>query len=210
MSHESITSEERKIRFINEHFVYEVEELLYSSLMFLSIQARQKELTEKQVYQVFMNAVLDHSLLHGRSLLDFFYHQGDKKSARASAFVPHWKTPHMTENIINLQRRVNDEIMHLGWKRLDVRDKSWKPIDVTNELLDVTDQFLSELDQKFYENSLKTLKDKTLKQRVKIPQNNEPIEYFDLFDGAVKSITQDPTRFDNPKKDQKAGEPTQT
>jgi hypothetical protein len=172
-----------KIRFINEHFAYEVEELLYSSHFFLSVKAREKELTERGVYQIFLNTALDHSLLHARSLLEFYYY-GDRKSARAIAYLPHWKSPEKSRNIQELERRVNSEIVHLGWKRLDVVTKGWNLLGVVNELLDVTDKFLSQLDQKFFEPRLKAVKGAISTKQVKT-SDGLSFKFIDLFEGVV-------------------------
>jgi hypothetical protein len=71
----TIPDEERKILYINEHFVYEVEELLFSALFFISVQARAKQLSEKRILPVFQNAAIDHALLHARNLLEFYYYE---------------------------------------------------------------------------------------------------------------------------------------
>jgi len=187
----NIQDEERKARFINEHFSYEVLELLQSSLFILSVQARKKELSERGTYQFFLNMALEHTLLHARNLLEFFYYRGDKKKyAQAPAYILDWTPPSKTVNVKELETRVNDEITHLGWKRLDVEleDKSWKPLGVIGELLDLTDQFLLGLDQKLYGNGLRTLKDEMQKLRIKYHMDEvKPVlEYYDLFDAQTR------------------------
>ncbi len=189
--------EEAKIRFINAHFAYEVEELLYSSHFFLSVKAREKELTEKGVYHILLNTALDHCLLHARSLLEFYYY-ADRKSARASAYVSDWKSPEKSKNIRELEMRVNSEITHLGWKRLEVVTKNWNLLGVVNELLDVTDKFLSQLDQKFFEPRLKAVKDAISTKRVKASENGQSFEYRDLFEAVLPIKSNSETKKSSP------------
>jgi hypothetical protein len=189
----TIPNEDTKIRYINEHFVYEVEELLFSALFFISVEARAKELSEKKLLPVFRNAAIDHALLHARNLLEFYYY-GHKEQmyARARAYVGSWKSPAKTPNVKKLEARVNDEVTHLGWKRLDVKleDKPWHLLDVINELLDTTAEFLVQLDRKFYREGLKMLESEMNKLRVKqyAHEGKQVLAYYDLFDAAMKSV----------------------
>jgi hypothetical protein len=189
----TIPDEERKIRYINEHFVYEVQELLFSALFFISVQARAKQLSEKGILRVFQNAAIDHSLLHARNLLEFYYYEHKEKIyARARAYVGSWRFPAKTPNVKKLEARVNDEVTHLGWKRLDVKleDKTWHLLDVINELLDTTAEFLVQLDRKFYREGLTMLETEMNKLRVKqyAHEGNQILEYYDLFEAAMKSV----------------------
>lgn len=189
----AVPDEERKIRFINEHFVYEVEELLFAALFFISVQARAKELSDKRILPVFQNMAIDHALLHARNLLEFYYY-GHKEQmyARARAYVGGWKSPAKTPNVKKLEARVNDEVTHLGWKRLDVKleDKTWRLLDVINELLDTTAEFLARLDRKFYREGLKMLETDMNKLRVKeyAHEGKQVLAYYDLFEAAMKSV----------------------
>jgi hypothetical protein len=189
-----IPNEEGKIRYINEHFAYEVEELLNSLYFYLSVQARAKQLSEKNVLPVFVNASLEHTLLHARNLLEFYYYPKKKYvKANAWAYISSWQPPAKTRNVKELQARVNDEVTHLGWKRLEVRpeDKSWSPLGVISELLDVTAIFLAQLDRKFYGDGLKLLEDQMRQFRVKqhTVEGKRVLEYFDLFDFTFKSVS---------------------
>jgi hypothetical protein len=189
----TVPNEERKIRYINEHFVYEVQELLFSALFFISVQVRENELSDKRVLPVFRNMAIDHALLHARNLLEFYYYGGKEEMyARAGAYVDSWKPPVKTPNVRKLEARVNDEVTHLGWKRLDVKleYKNWPLLDVINELLDTTAQFLAQLDRKYRRGGLKMLETDMNKLRVKqyTHQGKAVLAYYDLFDNAVKSV----------------------
>lgn len=98
----------------------------------------------------------------------------------------------MTPNVKKLQARVNDEVTHLGWKRLDVKleDKTWNPLGVINELLDLTAEFLAQLDRKFYRNGLRMLEIQMNQSRVKqhMVEGKPALEYYDFFDSTVKSF----------------------
>jgi len=190
----TIPDEEGKIRYINEHFAYEVEELLFSALFFISVQARAKQLSEKKILPVFLNAAVDHTLLHARNLLEFYYYKHKEEMyARAGAYVSSWQFPIKTPNVKKLEARVNDEVAHLGWKRLDVKleDKTWHLLDVINELLDTTADFLVQLDRKFYREGLTMLETDMKKLRVKqyTDEGKHVLEYYDLFDAAMKSVS---------------------
>ena len=190
----TIPDEEGKIRYINEHFVYEVEELLFSALFFISVQARAKQLSEKKILTVFQNTAVDHTLLHARNLLEFYYYKDkDEMYARARAYVSSWQFPTKTPNVKKLEARVNDEVTHLGWKRLDIKleDKTWHLLDVINELLDTTAEFLVQLDRKFYREGLTMLETEMKKLRVTqyTDVGKQVLEYYDLFDAAMKSVS---------------------
>lgn len=188
----TIPDEEGKIRYINEHLAYEVEELLYSAHFYISVQARAKQLSEKKILPVLVNLSLEHTLLHARNLLEFYYYRHEKKYAQAWAYVSGWQPPVMTPNVKKLQARVNDEVTHLGWKRLDVKleDKTWNPLGVINELLDLTAEFLAQLDRKFYRNGLRMLEIQMNQSRVKqhMVEGKPALEYYDFFDSTVKSF----------------------
>jgi hypothetical protein len=189
----TIPDEEGKIRYINEHFVYEVEELLFCALFYISVQARAKQLSEKKTLQVFLNAAVDHTLLHARNLLEFYHYKPKEAYARAGAYVSRWQFPTKTPNVKKLEARVNDEVTHLGRKRLDIKleDKTWHLLDVINELLDTTAKFLVQLDRKFYREGLTMLETKMKKLRVKqqTDEGKEVLQYYDLFDAAIKSFS---------------------
>jgi hypothetical protein len=189
----TIPDEDGKTRYINEHFVYEVEELLLSALFYISVQARTKELSEKKTLQVFLNAAVDHTLLHARNLLEFYYYKGnEEKYAQARAYVSGWQSPTKTTNVKKLEARVNDEVTHLGWKRLDIKyeDKTWRLLDVINELLDITAVFTGQLDRKFYRDGLSRLETEMKELRVKQHTDGGKLvlDYFDLFDAVLRSV----------------------
>jgi hypothetical protein len=114
---------QQKTDYLNEHFVYEAQELVSCGLFHASILKHTRAMRERMLYEVFVNISLDHTLLHARNLLEFpFYKEdGDGKYARAVSYVTDWVRPPMTPNLSLLERRVNDEITHLGWNRLNVR-----------------------------------------------------------------------------------------
>jgi hypothetical protein len=186
----TIPDEDRKIRYINEHFRYEVEELLYSALFFISVQARAKQLSDKKIFTVFQNTALDHTLLHARNLLEFYYYKDKEGYARARAYVSSWQFPIKTPNVRKLEARVYDEVTHLGWKRLDVKEKTWNPLGVINELLDTTADFLVQLDRKYYREGLTMLETEMKELRVKqyAHEGKQVLTYYDLFDAVTKSV----------------------
>ena len=80
-------------------------------------------------------------LLHGRNLLEFYYKTNKKHLyARASGYVPVWRPPTKTKSILKLHNRVNDEITHLGWKRIEVKDgeKGWPFVDIARDMCEIT------------------------------------------------------------------------
>lgn len=190
----TIPDEDGKARYVNEHFVYEVEELLFSALFYISVLARTKQLSEKKILHVFVNAAIDHTLLHARNLLEFYYYKGNEEEyARARAYVSQWRSPTKTANVKKLEARVNDEITHLGWKRLDIKleDKTWRLLGVIDELLDTTAVFLVQLDRKFYRDGLSRLEAEMKELRVKQHTDGGKLvlEYFDLFDVVFRSVS---------------------
>jgi hypothetical protein len=137
---------------------------------------------------------VDHTLLHARNLLEFYYYKHKEEMyARAGAYVSSWQFPIKTPNVKKLEARVNDEVTHLGWKRLDVKleDKTWHLLDVINELLNTTADFLVQLDRKFYREGLTMLETDMKKLRVKqyTDEGKQVLEYYDLFDAAMKSVS---------------------
>jgi hypothetical protein len=188
----AIPDAEERVRYINEHFAYEVRELLYSALFFVSVQARPNQLSE-EILPFFRNMAVEHTLLHARNLLEFYYYKGhDEKYARAEAYVRTWQSPTKTPNVIKLGARVNSEITHLGWKRLDVKkeEKTWYLLDVVNELLSVTREFLSQLDMKFYRDGLKTLETEMKQFRLErhTGEGKPVLRYFDLFYAKFRAV----------------------
>jgi hypothetical protein len=130
----------------------------------------------------------------GETPLEFYYYEHKEQMyARARAYVGSWKSPAKTPNVKILEARVNDEVTHLGWKRLDAKleDKTWHLLDVINELLDTTAEFLAQLDWKFYREGLTMLETEMNKLRVKqyAHEGKRVLAYYDLFDAAMKSVS---------------------
>jgi len=72
-----------------------------------------------------------------------------------------------------------------------LEDKTWHLLDVINELLDTTADFLVQLDRKFYREGLTMLETDMKKLRVKqhTDEGKQVLEYYDLFDAAMKSVS---------------------
>ncbi len=146
--------------FLNDHFCYEVEELIGCYAFFVSSFQHRKELEERGLYVAIQNTGIDHFMMHGRNLLEFFFYKPNNDYARASFYITGWEaTPQKTENIKELERRVNFEGVHLGWRRLLVKpdEKNWKPLLIIKDFLNTTEFFLSNVDPRYKGQRVQTL-----------------------------------------------------
>ncbi len=145
-------SEEDKVRFLNEHVCYEVEELLNCRSFFGSLVKHQASI-DGNLFVVFQNTALEHTLLHSRNLLEFFFYGAVKGHAQASDYVNGWQKIRgdWTDNLQKLEQRVNNEIAHLDWRRLNVKpeERSWNLVPLVDDLLDTAVLFFSKLDDSY-------------------------------------------------------------
>jgi hypothetical protein len=157
-------NESQRQAYLDDHFVYEARELNYCVMYMMSLQfhiGQQKNEIGRSVEGFFVNAGIEHFLLHARNLFEFYF-KDDKPHlyARARLYVPTWRTPKKTDNIRELEKRVHGEITHLGWERLDVEPggKRWLFVDLAIDLIDVTERFLQLLDVKYHSQTVRVLR----------------------------------------------------
>lgn len=134
-------------KFLNEHFCYEVE-MLYSavvSLKYYSIATSRRG----------TNISLENFLFHGRNLLEFFYYKPKNNYAKATHYIESdkWQQtrPEKTKNIIELERRISKEVVHLTFDRISGAppEKQWDWPSCFNDLLAVIKIFLNLLPNQF-------------------------------------------------------------
>jgi hypothetical protein len=176
-------SEPEKRLYLEEHFAYEVRQVIYG--MWFSLDARRHKVgVNSNLEQFLENLGLDHFLLHARNLLEFFYYGSDSLGvyARAVSFVPGWKPPAETAWIRMLEKRVQPEVSHLGWDRLRVApgDKGWNQAEITKDLLSCVEVFLEQLDQKFKSDKINVLRVE-VKHFQEILESNDPSRFLDMF-----------------------------
>ena len=108
-----MVSEEEKARFLNEHFAFEVRELIYSVWFFITSKHHEVGV-QLEVEQFLLNTSLDHFLLHARNLLEFYYWTGKpSKYANAKEYIPDWRTK-ISPAIRKLDKWVYPEVTHLA------------------------------------------------------------------------------------------------
>lgn len=145
--------------FLAEHFMYEIEGLLYSIKM-LDQYGRSND-------QSGVNMTVDNFVAHGRNLLEFFYYPKLDSSnyARATHYVDSrtWEEtrPPKTDLIRELERRASNEMVHLTFKRISGNppEKRWKCGHCLKDLLIVTKRFLDILPEKFLSKDVTQLKE---------------------------------------------------
>lgn len=161
------TFDEKK-EYLNEHFRYEVTELL-SELYFHTSLVKRIENGEYEAQQ-YMNMSIEHACLHVRNLDEFYYDGLKKGEYRAADYIPSWINTERSQYLESSKTRINNEIAHMGSKRyINPEDKQWDIPKLVWEILDVTSKFLNQLDENYYNMELKELK-YTLKM---IPRDQE-------------------------------------
>ena len=118
------------------HLLYEIDMLL----------GTQKLLASDPTNLVIKNALLESFGIHLRSLDDFFYKDAILKDVTAKDYVRNWKDkrPMKSPTFDDAANRVDKEIAHLTYHRLDVKGvkKDWHFTDLTKELMDICECFL--------------------------------------------------------------------
>lgn len=163
-------TEKQKKEMIQEHFFYEVINLLN-----IEILNRVNWLDETSK-QISINISVDNILLHSRNLFEFFYDEKAKKTnfAYANQFISNWKElkPNKTEQIKQMQKRVNNECSHLTYNRfISIEHKSWNLYQLKMDFLKVTKIFLDNLSPEFFNERLKNFQN----QLDKLLQDNKQI-----------------------------------
>ncbi len=156
-----ILEKEQMIRFINDQFSYEVTQLIYGGQFYCSVLKHKDRFQNNTQFTIFKNIAIEHILLHSRNLLEFFYYRGEEaKYARAYEYVKGWSAGDKSAIIKELERRVNEEISHLSWKRLGVKpeEKSWDLIDLINSFVNTTKDFLNRVDSELCKEGVSLLK----------------------------------------------------
>jgi hypothetical protein len=153
-------TEAQKIEYLNEHVCYEAEELMFCHAFLVSVFMHKTELEQRGLLEALRNTSLEHFGLHARNLLEFLFYGSLEGYARATDYIAGWANIRIkTQNIRVLERRVNAEIAHLGWERLNVKpeEKGWEPLLIAQDLLDTYELFLSKLDDHYKQERVKRL-----------------------------------------------------
>jgi hypothetical protein len=151
-----VPNDEGKKKFLNEHFVYEVQGIVGArQLFYYALNSYSLNQMDTMKYMAYKNTALDNTLMHARNLVEFLFFSLDKeeKTARAKDYLSDW-APEMKDEIKKFNSRVNDEITHLGWARLerDNATKGWDMNKLTNELIVVVLDFIGKVkaDGRYY------------------------------------------------------------
>lgn len=144
--------------FLAEHFMYEIEGLVYSVKMLAQYG--------KSNDQPGINMCLDNFVAHGRNLLEFYYYPRSDKNdyARAVHYVDSktWEQarPPKTDLIRELERRASNEMVHLTFKRISGNppEKKWDCGPCMKDVLIVTRHFLEILPEKHFSENITQLK----------------------------------------------------
>lgn len=130
-------------------------------------QANQIELTK---YIWYKNLGIEGVLMHTRNLIEFFFDpiDNDGKYARALDYLPgawakfisdYKKDSDKMEIINTIRARTNDEIVHLGWERLNKTPltKGWRLDEVALEFIRLSIAFINLIreDSKYYGDGMK-------------------------------------------------------
>jgi hypothetical protein len=148
--------------FIQEHFYYEATEML------LAVQHGRRLIklaAENNIPSQWVeNISLECFLTHGRNLLEFFYRPSDKHP-RAEDFLKEgveWSSvrPPMTDNIKQLQRRVDTELSHLDYKRISGKppEKLWRLDLIYTDMLEVIRVFLESIQEGYLTDRLEEVR----------------------------------------------------
>ncbi|MBE0479046.1 hypothetical protein IBX65_08035 [Candidatus Aerophobetes bacterium] len=148
-------SDDEKKRFLNEYFYYEVCMLLSAVNILCEFQSLGKE-------QAYKNLAMEHALVHGRLLREFFYSESRKKDdAHPVDFVSDfnkWKTERPPETCLikKMSQRANKELMYLTYTRKygTSQEKEWDFEPIRADLCKVVKIFLENVDTKYWDDPL--------------------------------------------------------
>jgi hypothetical protein len=163
-----------KKKFLNEHFAYEVQMIIAAHQIHNAgatlFQANQIEIVK---YIWYKNIGIEGVLMHVRNLIEFYFDPVDNsgKYAKALDYLPDvWATqleeykknnPNVMEVVNNIRDRTNDEIVHLGWERLNKTplNKGWRLDDISIQFIGLALAFINliKADGKYYGEGLRQL-----------------------------------------------------
>lgn len=153
--------------YLKEHFVYEVDMLMFSFSRLAELLKTRNEgedLGSK-------NMMLEDFILHARNLRNFFYGPEKKEDAFAKHFVKdiiRWSRARRKERerpgIIEIRDRASKELAHLTYKRkCEVSEKkNWPCSTILREILEVVDGFIDCVRKKYMSDELWSLKKRCL------------------------------------------------
>ena len=160
--------------FLNEHFVYEVQMLISAHQLHNSaatlFQANQIEMT-KYIWN--KNIGIEGVLMHVRNLTEFFFDKPDKKEkyARALHYLPNWlseiekvkeNNKELMPTINTIRDRTDDEIVHLGWERLNKTQltRGWSLDQIALSFINLSLVFIDKIEKDgiYYGDGLNRLK----------------------------------------------------
>lgn len=153
-------------KIINDHFVYEITELYWCKTLWTMPRAAGYD-------QAFINMNIEHTLLHARSLYEFYYmldtnpnNYNPGSLPKANMYVASFTRPTTAKEIkSDFYKKANDQINHLGIDRTSVASDKFtvaQTIAIANDLLAITKDFLKPLETEgggfFFDVGLKDLK----------------------------------------------------
>ncbi len=186
LASKGLTDEDKKV-YLDEHFCYEVEMLLYSfeQLTKCTNIVKDCNLTSTHISTPnvgqfweqsrdgnFGNMALETFLLHARNLREFFYRddKGGHDDARAFEVFKDkdpWRKirPNETDSIKEVKKRANKELAHLTYKRISGTppEKGWEYGKILSDLLGVIEVFLGKLPEKYSGENSKNLRHRIAK-----------------------------------------------
>ena len=159
MSLSIIRSEEEKIEMLQKHFYYEFGMLnIAKEIMQSSFNTEKLNLNKESIS-------LDLFIVHGRSLLEFFYRKPKRKDRPwAQEFLKEGKSWEVmcqkkTELMNKLQRQADEDVMHLSYKRARkiATDRNWDMTLLFQDFQKLVIFFLSHVKEQYIHESLKSL-----------------------------------------------------
>jgi hypothetical protein len=188
-------NDEDKRIYVEEHFCYEVEMLLYAFMQLgggtsmrmetnnlilattLVTTLSVVEYNKKQsIDQNFSNMAQETFLLHARNLREFFYRDDKQRLDDARAFEffidkDSWRKlrPNETDSIKEVKNRADKELAHLTYKRISGTppEKLWDYRKIFFDFIEVIEVFLKQLPEKYFGQNSRNLAHKMeqLKER---------------------------------------------
>ena len=133
-------TDEKKLRIASHALHYEIT-MLYSLDKILATASTQDSVEYR--------AALESFCLHFRNLAEFFsLSRGSSDKAVARHFVRDWNTRTASMMWNKYKKRVNQEITHLTYKRLQAADgDSWDFSQMTREMKQLVDEFTPRIPQ---------------------------------------------------------------
>lgn len=145
------------INFLDEHFSYEVDMIFFSLKKCIELGKTTENIPNK-------NMAIENFLLHARNLLEFFYqpHNKNEKCSYAGHFFNNeddWGKicPNKTETIKQLEKRVHNEVTHLGYDRISGTppEKSWDNQQLLKDFMAIIKIFIENTNDKYISEELR-------------------------------------------------------